>query len=119
MKTLLLGLTLMLSFNTFALDITPVRGNSALAIYDVLTNRLNVEEDRRGHSPESGCYDMKIHRLLGMECHSANCTNPRTYDREFIIGCYFDRVNSVQDFTTIKTILKASGLDGRNAIFNR
>lgn len=120
MKLLLSVFALSLSLNVFALNVEPIRnGQSSKEILKVLKDTLQVQEDRRGHSPEGGCWDIKVHSLLGMECESASCTSPKTYDREEVVGCFFDRVQSVEDFEKIKNILKSAGLNPRNVIFRR
>lgn len=120
MKMLLSVFALSLSINVFALDIEPIKnGQSSKEILKVLKDTLQVEEDRRGHSPESGCWDIKVHSLLGMECESASCASQKTYEREEVVGCYFDRVQSVEEFKKIKSILNSAGLNPRNVIFRR
>ncbi len=120
MKLFYSTIVLLFSINVFALDIKPITNQrSATEILDVLTTKLNVYEDRRGDSPESGCYNIRVHSLLGMDCHSADCTAKSGFEREPNVACYFDQVESADDFKTIKGILKSSGLNSKNVLFRR
>lgn len=112
--------TLLVAAQTsFALDIKDIEGNSANAIYDVLKNTLNAEETRNGDSPETACYDFNEVHLLGMRCETGVCYGDTANVPTRHSYCEFKNVASEKDFETIKAILKAAGLDHRNAIFRR